>query len=248
MKRTVTYDVTTQFSSSSCVLYSCKPSEILPHKGGVDSTKALRKGEMESSPWITIRTWKNCRNLISTAFRQTIFRTWYLLKLEFLRGCSMLQSKNRGKPAEPSKPPHSRGRTILQGLDRLLTFQETDRNDSVYVHRPAMSCLDHANKAHRLLRCFHPLREILACTEELSQGKRSTLCKSMQTCTILSEINDPKWSNITTEGLTSCCLSGRGTSVENGLQTDSQKIHVKNGARLRAQTCVWLCNNVCNYY
>jgi len=62
IKRTVTVSVTTQFSSSSCVLYSCKPSEILPHKGGVDSTKALRKGEMESSPWITIRTWKNCRN------------------------------------------------------------------------------------------------------------------------------------------------------------------------------------------
>lgn len=104
----------------------------------------------------------------STAVRPTIFRTWYLLKLEFFRG-SMLQSKNRDKPAEPSKPPHSRGRTILQGLDRLLTFQETDRNDSVDVHRPAIdrpsSCLDHANKAHRLLRCFHPLREILACTE-----------------------------------------------------------------------------------
>ena len=125
MKRTVTVSVTTQFSSSSCVLYSCKPSEILPHKGGVDSTKALRKGEMESSPWITIRTWKklqkpdiycsqtnNFQNLISTD----------LLKLEFLRGCSMLQSKNRGKPAEPSKPPHSRGRTILQGFGSTVNI------------------------------------------------------------------------------------------------------------------------------
>ena len=53
---------------------------------------------------------------------------------------------------------------FCRALDRLLTL-ETDRNDSVDVHRPAMSCLDHANKAHRLLRCFHPLREILACAE-----------------------------------------------------------------------------------